>query len=152
MHAIELLLDDHEKVAGLFDRARGNEGADVSLFEKIKAAIDIHKHIEETLFYPKLMNEGDDELKKAVNTALEENRQVDLYLDELSGLAGNGEKFVPKLKVVMEDVEQHVENEEEKMFPLVEDQFSEDVLERLGSEMEAEKAKYQTAHYGSAPL
>jgi hemerythrin-like domain-containing protein len=33
----------------------------------------------------------------------------------------------------MEDVEHHVDEEEDEMFPLVEDQFSETALEKLGT-------------------
>jgi hemerythrin-like domain-containing protein len=151
MHAIELLLDDHEIVAGLFDRVRANQGvADSSLFEKIKAAIEVHKHIEETLFYPRLADEGDETLKKIVDTAVEEHRQVNLYLKELSELSDRDERFAPRLKMVMEDVEHHVEEEEERMFPLVENQFDEDALEKLGAQMEAEKTRYQADRFGFA--
>jgi hemerythrin superfamily protein len=153
MHAIELLLDDHEQVASLFDRVRANHGtADHSLFEKIKAAIEVHKHIEETLFYPRLADEGDEELKKAVDMAIEEHRQVNLYLKELSELGDNDERFAPRLKMIMEDVEHHVEEEEEWMFPLVENQFDEYVLEKLGAEMEAEKTRYQADKFSSVVL
>lgn len=152
MHAIELLLDDHETVAGLFDRVRANEGnADISLFERIKAAIEVHKHIEETLFYPRLVDEGDDELKQFIDTAMADHLQVNRSLDELSELSDNDERFAPRLKMVMEDIEHHVEEEEERLFPLVENQFDEDVLEELGAEMEEERTKFQADnHYGSA--
>jgi len=153
MHAIELLLDDHETVAGLFDRVRANKGnADLSLFQKIRAAIEVHKHIEETLFYPKLADAGDDELKEIVDTAIENHRQVNLDLDELGELADSDERFVPRLKIMMEDVEQHAEEEEERLFPLVENQFDEEALEELGAKMEEERTKYQADNYGSILL
>ena len=42
----------------------------------------------------------------------------------------------------MEDVEHHVEEEEEEMFTLVEDQIDPAVLEELGEEMEEEKRSF----------
>ena len=50
---------------------------------------------------------------------------------------------------MMEDVEQHVVTEEEKLFPLVEEQFDEAELEKLGDEMKAAKARFDTIHAGN---
>jgi len=148
MHAIELLLDDHESVAGLFDEVRASDDS-YPFFEKIKAVLESHKHVEETLFYPRLMDKGNDELKTVVSTAIEENRQVNDYLNELEQMTGERERFAPRLKVMMEDVEQHVVTEEEKLFPLVEEQFDEAELEKLGDEMKAAKARFDTIHAGN---
>jgi hemerythrin superfamily protein len=142
MHAIELLLDDHDQVAVLFDRVRAEDDG-LSLFKKIKAMLEAHKYVEETLFYPRLLDEGDDELKSAVGTAIENHRSIKESLDELAETAGDAERFGPALKVVMEDVEQYADDEEERLFPLVEDQFDEELLEQLGQEMEEEKARFQ---------
>lgn len=43
----------------------------------------------------------------------------------------------------MEDIEHHVKEEENDMFPMVEDQFSSEVVDQLGARMEAEKAKFK---------
>ena len=141
MNAIELLKTDHDKVEELFEQVKANEGGDnTAVFEQIKKELDMHTHIEETIFYPRLIEEGDEELKSIVLEGIEEHRQAKMFLRELSELAQDSEKFDPKLKVLMEDVEHHVQEEEGEMFPLVEDQFDEAVLEELGAEMEAEKA------------
>lgn len=151
MNAIELLTQDHEKVSELFEKFKENEDGDnTALFEKINAELETHTHIEETIFYPKLVEEGDEELKKIVLEGIEEHRQVKMFLRELASLADDSEKFNPKLKVVVEDVEHHVEEEEGEMFPLVEDQFDSDVLEELGAAMEAEKASFRKGQGASA--
>lgn len=151
MNAIELLKADHEKVAELFEQFKANEDGDnKALFEKINAELETHTHIEETIFYPKLKEEGDEDLQKIVLEGIEEHRQVKMFLKELASLSDDSEKFNPKLKVVVEDVEHHVEEEEGEMFPLVEDQFSEDVLEELGSEMEEEKASFKKTQSATA--
>ena len=144
MNAIELLKADHEKVAKLFEQFKANEDGDnTALFEKINAELTVHTHIEETIFYPKLKAEGDEDLVNIVLEGIEEHRQVKMFLRELDALTDESEKFNPKLKVVVEDVEHHVEEEESEMFPMVEAQFDEDVLDELGAEMEAEKASYK---------
>jgi len=142
MNAIELLKADHDKVDKLFQKVKATEESEhPAIFEQIKVELDVHTHIEETIFYPKLIEEGDKELQDIVKEGIEEHRQAKMFLRELSNLAEDSEKFEPKLKVLMEDVEHHVQEEEGEMFKMVEEQFDSSVLEELGAEMEAEKKK-----------
>jgi len=144
MNALELLKTDHETVSELFDQVKATEESEhPKLFEQIRTELEVHTHIEETIFYPKMEEEGDEELSDIVKEGIEEHRQVKMFLKELSNLSEESDKFEAKLKVLMEDVEHHVEEEEGEMFPLVEDQFDEEVLEQLGSSMEAEKKSFK---------
>ena len=69
MNAIELLKADHDKVDALFEKVKADEDADHrGTFEQIKAELDVHTHIEETIFYPKMQEEGDEELKSRMKT------------------------------------------------------------------------------------
>jgi hemerythrin superfamily protein len=59
-------------------------------------------------------------------------------------LNSDSEKFEPKLKVLMENVEHHaVEEEEEKMFPKIRKLMNAESLKQLGQELEAAKSKNQ---------
>jgi len=141
-NAIELLKDDHDRVDALFAKVKANEdGNNSDVFQKIKQELDIHTHIEEQVFYPHCLEYGDDELQKIVREGLEEHAQVKTLLPEIAALSGDSEDFKAKLKVLMENVQHHVEEEESEIFPLVEDQFDEDMLIRLGSLLDAEKAR-----------
>jgi len=143
MNAIDLLKDDHDKVDKLFQTVKANEDADhKDTFEQIKAELDVHTHIEETIFYPVLIAEGDEELKKITREGIEEHRQAKMFLRELSSLADESEKFQPKLKVLMEDIAHHVQEEEGQMFPMIKEQFDEYTLQTLGTEMEKEKKSF----------
>jgi iron-sulfur cluster repair protein YtfE (RIC family) len=143
MNVIELLKADHEKVAELFEQFKANEDGDNGkLFTKIKAELDVHAHVEETVFYPKMKADGNEELQKLVLEGVEEHRQMKMFLRELAALQDESEKFNPKLKVLVEDTEHHVEEEEEEMFPLVEAQFDAAQLDELGAAVEAEKARF----------
>lgn len=143
MNAIELLKEDHDKVDKLFQKVKATpDGDHKELFEQIKAELDVHTHIEETIFYPKLKEEGDEELKDIVLEGIEEHRQAKMFLKELAALTDDSEKFDPKLKVLMEDIEHHVVEEEGEMFKMVEEQFDEFTLQELGKEMEKEKKSF----------
>lgn len=151
MNAIELLKSDHAVVADLFEKVKATEESEhPAIFEQIKAELEVHTHIEETLFYPKLRAEGNKELVEITLEGIEEHHQVKMFLRELTALADNSEKFEPKLTVLIEDVEHHVKEEEGEMFPLVEDQFDSDTLDELGAAMEAEKGKFQKSQVAAS--
>src|SRR5687767_15059778 len=106
MNALELLKNDHDKVDKLFQKVDATEESEHrALFEQIKQELEVHTHIEETLFYPRLKEEGDQELKDIVLEGIEEHRQAKMFLRELEALTEDSEKFEPKLKVLKEDIE-----------------------------------------------
>lgn len=142
MNALELLKTDHQKVKELLKKAEGskNEKQQRQLFDQIKAELETHAHIEETIFYPAVAK--NEELKDMVLESLEEHKQVKTLLREMENLSSDSEKFEPKLKVLMENVEHHaVEEEEGKMFPKVRKFMKSSELEELGQELEAAKEK-----------
>lgn len=144
MDAIALLKADHEVVADLFEQVeKTDESKHPAIFEKIKAELDVHAHIEEAVLYPYLIENGDKELVDITKEGIEEHHQVKIFLREISALAEESDKFEPKLKVLMEDVEHHVKEEEEEMFKLCRDQFDQQVLDELGAQLEAEKANFK---------
>ncbi|MDQ3012810.1 MAG: hemerythrin domain-containing protein [Acidobacteriota bacterium] len=142
MNALDLLMEDHQKVSQLFEQAEGteNEKKKQQLFEQIKTELETHTHIEEAIFYPALQEQ--EELNDLVLEAFEEHKQVKTLLREISNLSDGSEKFDAKLKVMKENVEHHVEEEENEMFPQVEQFMDETQLEELGQRMEEEKKKF----------
>ncbi len=144
MNAIELLKADHKVVAGLFAKVKASKESDhPAIFAKIKAELDVHTHIEETIFYPKLKAEGESELFDITLEGIEEHHQIKMFLKELDALSGKNETFEPKLTVLIEDVEHHVKEEEGTMFRLIKKEFSAAVLDDLGAEMERAKKDFQ---------
>lgn len=142
MNAIELLKSDHDTVDRLFQKVKATEeGEHKELFKKIKAELDVHTHIEEKIFYPRLKQE--EELEDITLEGIEEHHQAKMFLRELASLSEDSEKFEPKLKVLMEDITHHVQEEEGKMFPTVEKVINNAELEELGKLMEAEKKNFQ---------
>ena len=150
MNAIELLKADHDKVTELFKQAEATEDQNKKhgLFTQIKNELLTHTHIEETIFYPAIM--VNEEIKDIVLEGLEEHKQAKILLREIPNLAADSEKFEPKLKVLMEDIEHHVEEEETEMFKLVKKAFDKEQLEELGERMQAEKLNFQKSQSASA--
>lgn len=142
MDALELLKEDHEKVKALFEEAEGSEDPTERnrIFSEIQADLETHARIEETVFYPAMQEH--EELKEMVLESIEEHRQIKTLLKEIDNLKSNSEKFEPKMKVLMENVEHHAEEEEEgKMFPKIREICSQEDLAELGKELEAAKSQ-----------
>lgn len=142
MNALELLKEDHRKVQELFDQVKAteNERQHKQLYKKIKAELETHMYIEEKVLYPTLKKH--EEFKDAVLEAVEEHLQVKTLFRDIDRLSDGNERFDAKLKVLIDNIEHHVEEEEVELFPKVEDQFSETKLEETGMELEAAKKEF----------
>lgn len=144
MNAIELLKADHKTVDKLFQQIEATETSEhKAIFEQIDNELEVHAHIEETIFYPALQKEGDEELKDLTLEAIQEHRQMKMFLKEIAALADDSEQLDPKLKVLIEDTRHHVMEEEGEMFQMIEEQFDAATIDEWGSRMEAEKAKFK---------
>jgi hemerythrin-like domain-containing protein len=142
MDAFELLKADHKKVAELFDlmeTASGKRKLDV--FRRIKSELEVHTHIEETILYPAL--ERPEETHDLTLEAYEEHNVVKTLLAELSGAKSANDEWQAKAKVLRENVEHHVEEEENELFDKADDALSGEEIEVLGERMAAEKARKQ---------
>ena len=145
MNAIQLLKEDHKKVSGIFEQLEPTteraEKTRTELFAKLKQELDIHAHIEETIFYPAIKQEA--ETREIVLEGFEEHHVVKMLLKELEALPVDTEQWTAKLKVLQENVEHHVEEEEGEMFQKARDVLSEEQIEQLGARMEEEKKRQE---------
>jgi hypothetical protein len=142
MDAFNLLKADHKKVAQLFDQLESARGANkLSVFKQIKTELELHTHIEEKIFYPAL--EEPEETHDLTLEAYEEHDVVKKLLQELGRARTANEEWEAKAKVLRENVEHHVEEEENELFEKAEAALGEEEIEELGQQMEAEKMRKQ---------
>ena len=146
MNAFQLLKEDHQKVSGIFQQLEPTteraEKTRTELFAKLKQELDIHAKIEETILYPAIKQAA--ETREIVLEGFEEHHVVKLLLKELESLPVDTEQWTAKLKVLQENVEHHVEEEEGEMFQKARQVLSEDDINRLGAEMEEMKKQLQS--------
>jgi len=147
MNAFELLKQDHKKVSGIFEKLEPTTERGVKtreeLFAQLKQELDIHARIEETIFYPAIKEAK--ETKDITLEAYEEHNVVKQLLAELDELSKDDETWGAKLKVLKENVEHHVEEEEGEMFPSAREVLSPEQIEELGTRMEASKKEQPKA-------
>ena len=143
MNAFTLLKADHKKVAGILEKIDATTERGVKtreeLFTQLKSELDLHAHIEETVLYPVL--EKADETRDITLEAYEEHRLVKQLLGELDSMDKSEEQWTARFTVLKENIEHHVEEEEDEMFKKARKVLSETEAEELGERLEAAKGE-----------
>lgn len=139
MDAIELIKADHEKLRSLLDRAEKAKSEDSreDLLDALRAELKPHERMEEQIFYPAL--EKFKEAKEIVLEGVEEHHVADLIMEELSSTPIGSDVWTAKLKVLKENIEHHLEEEEGEMFDDARKLLDKQQLEALGERMAAFK-------------
>jgi hemerythrin-like domain-containing protein len=138
--AIAMLTAEHREVSQMFkqfeemsDRAKVSKK---KLADQICNALILHTTIEEEIFYPAVreaVKEAEDKLDEAV---VEHASAKDL-IAQIQEMDPDDELYDAKVKVLSEQVEHHVEEEEKEMFPMVKKSGLD--LAALGQEMAGRK-------------
>jgi hypothetical protein len=113
--AIALLKLDHRTVEDLFEQFEkaSDDGRKQKLAEKICMELSIHATIEEEIFYPACEGKVDEDLLKE---SYVEHDAAKLLIAEIEAASEkNDEFFDSKVKVLQEEIEHHVEEEEKRM-------------------------------------
>ena len=142
MDATELLIQDHEKVQGLFvqfERAREDAQKKSMLFEKIKDELQMHTKVEEEIFYPAVEELPIERAKDDIERSLQDHEEVDALLDELQSLSPDDADFDAKMTELMDAVRSHIQLEQDEVFKVARAGLGEEMLEEMGREMEAFK-------------
>ena len=145
MDALSLLTADHNRVRGLFARFQAAEeekdtGTMMELAAKIIVELEVHTTIEEEIFYPEIKG-ANEEIKDVVDEGVEEHHVAKTLIEEIKGLTPEDDAFAAKMKVLIESVEHHAEEEEQEMFPEVRKALDTAKREDMGVRLEARKAQ-----------
>jgi hemerythrin superfamily protein len=151
LDAVALLKADHRRVEDLFEKfeAAKGEGKKKALAEQICLELTVHTKIEEDIFYPACEGKVEEDMMKE---AYVEHDGAKVLIAEIEAGGPDDEFYDAKVKVLSEQIEHHVEEEEQR----VEGMFSQakkaglDMV-ALGQAMAAEKKKL-VAEYKSAGL
>jgi hypothetical protein len=136
MNALKLLKEQHEEVTNLFELIEQAEDEEKkrALVQEVADALAAHAAMEEEIFYPAAYaSSTEDPLKEAV----EEHLAMKRTLADIIELPVEDEQFDAKVKVLKEQVEHHVEEEEGELFKAVRAELEDEDLDRLGLEMKA---------------
>jgi hemerythrin superfamily protein len=162
MEATALLQRDHQEVEQLFKQFEKLTGraqkSKQKIVMKIIRELAVHSAIEEMLFYPAVRTEAlkadsrvGEKAAETVLESLEEHHVVKWTLAELQKMTPEDERYDAKVKVLMESVRHHVEEEQDELFPKVRRLLGQKVLQELGARMEKAKKLAPTRPHPRAP-
>ncbi|THD35123.1 MAG: hemerythrin domain-containing protein [Sphingomonas sp.] len=112
--AIALLKADHRTVEELFEKFEGatGDGAKEKIAKQICLELTVHAQIEEEIFYPACEGKVEEDL---IKEAYVEHDGAKVLIAEIEA-GGPGDDFYDaKVKVLSEQIEHHVEEEEKRM-------------------------------------
>lgn len=119
-NAVELLIEDHEKVKKLFKEyerlaKKGDTEGKQEVATHICEELTVHTTIEEEIFYPAAKAAFDE--KDLVNEAAVEHASAKILIDQIKKTSPKDEMYDALVKVLNEYIEHHVKEEETEMFP-----------------------------------
>jgi hypothetical protein len=142
--AIALLKEDHRKVEELFEqfeKAKG-EGRKQKLALEICKELTIHTILEEEIFYPALEGKVEEDLLKE---SFVEHDAAKVMIAEIETGEPSDEFYDAKVKVLSEEIEHHVEEEEKPKEGVFAQARAADVdLDALGEQMAMRKEQLQS--------
>ena len=144
MDLYQLIKQDHQKVKRLFERlaeAESGSPSQTRLFTELKRELVLHAAVEEKYFYPTLHQFA--RAKDLIEEALEEHGDVKATLEELDQWNKEDERWAEELSELQQDVEHHVEEEENSIFPLAAELLEAEQAEAIARNIQKEKAAAQ---------
>jgi hemerythrin superfamily protein len=139
LDGLDLLERDHVWVEMLFLQWRfaRSKGRKQRIFESIKRELLSHGHLEESIFYPAC--DKFPEMKRRVSEALQDHKQFKILFKEIDDLTITSDKADVKMRILMDEVKQHVNMEENQMFPRYRMLAKKIQIDRLNRDLRASK-------------
>ncbi|MCH8616535.1 hemerythrin domain-containing protein [Sphingomonas sp. SM33] len=142
--AIALLKADHRSVEDLFEQFEksSGDGKKQKLALQICAELTVHAKIEEEIFYPACEGKVEEDLMRE---AYVEHDGAKVLIAEIEGGEPSDEYYDAKVKVLQEQIEHHVEEEEQRLEGMFAQARKAGLdMDALGSELAARKEQLMT--------
>jgi len=143
MNVLSLLKKDHEAVKDLFAKFEriGSRNSDRkwALLDDIRREVMVHAKVEEEIFYP-AVKAFNGEGRKLINAALKQHKEIDDLLLQIARMNPADKKFDERFAALMDDVDNHIEEEEGQIFQFAKENCPESQLDEMGVEVEKRKS------------
>jgi hemerythrin superfamily protein len=142
MDVLTFLKDEHDEVKQVFGKLEKAKGTQAQqLWDQLREMLTLHETMEETFFYPRLKEKSATE--DIVLESYEEHHVMDVLIGEISQFSPSDEQWEPKIKVLKENTEHHIEEEEGELFPKVRKIWDTGVRTEVGKLMQQFKGERQ---------
>ena len=137
------LKKEHKEVKELFEQILDDKKPSMMIFNQIMNALQPHMSGEEKYLYPAIKKANDPKEENAflVDEAFEEHKWAKMLAAEICKMDENDEMWLPKVKVLSDMIDHHVEEEEGEVFKAAKKVLSKDEQEEILSQYEQEKKR-----------
>lgn len=139
----DVLKKDHEKVRGLFKQVMRKKQSPETVWPEIQKELKVHMEGEEKLLYPFLQAKA--ETHEITMESIEEHNVAKKEMGEMMKLSPGDEWFNPKMKVLHELVDHHIEEEESQLFKKAKKVMDKEQALKLAEEFEQQKQKMMSS-------
>jgi hemerythrin-like domain-containing protein len=137
MNALDILMQDHNDVKKLLASITKSKNTALAsrktLITRLSDLIKMHTQLEEKLLYPLSLKEGN--LEQLTREAYEEHNAVDMLLKKALKVEVDDKNWLAKCTVIKENLEHHIKEEEQQLFPALKKILSKQELEEIGDRM-----------------
>lgn len=143
MTIFEVLKQEHQEIKDLFVKIENSEDEDDDLRQELFSELELnllaHAKAEQVTVYARL--EQDEEMKAIMAEAQEEHALAEKFLREIKELDVTDEEWMSKIGVLKENIEHHMEAEENEMFENAKSILSEEEQEDLAFAFQEERER-----------
>ncbi len=140
MDGIESLEKDHDRIRSLFSELEGTADPHElqDSFDKLGNILTIHAEAEEQVLYPEARNCGG--TAELIDKGHHEHDKGDQMVLAIKSISPNESEFKAKVRELQEFMLNHLDEEENDLFPRVRQCMSDKKLEQLGNQLRETKA------------
>jgi len=140
MDVIKLLEKDHGRIRSLFCDLEGtNEPQELEdHFDKLDNILTIHARAEELVLYPQALNCED--TVELIDKGHKEHTKGDQMVLAIKSLSPESPEFKQKVSELQEFMLNHLDEEENELFPKVRQCLNDETLEQLGTQLTETKS------------
>jgi len=143
---VEQMFTELESLVGLSDEATRQRRKD--LVEQATIELVRHSVAEEAEVYPRVKEKVSD---AEAERAKQEHAEAELTMKRLESLQPGDAMFDQQLAILMQEIREHVAEEESQMFPHMRSIFTQEELVEMGAKVERVKKMAPTRPHPAAP-
>lgn len=141
MDILKIIEEEHEKTLDGLEELEDTTGKDAATRKRTWTTLEkdllAHMKGEEEVLYPALEGEIEDKILEAI----EEHQLVRMASSVLDETPTDDKRWLAKLMVIKENIEHHIEEEEDEIFKAARRKFGEKELKEMGERFEDAKMK-----------
>jgi hemerythrin-like domain-containing protein len=144
---LQELHNEHREVDALLQRIEDcdNAGERMRLFKEMSERLLPHLQAEQQVLYQRLQNGKSEESRRFGFEGTSEHDAAERQVHKMSNLGDPmGDRWEGELKVLIDLIEHHVNEEESTGFSCARDEFSTEELEAMREEFQTRKAQLST--------